>query len=69
MKLTFQTILMSKAFFFLHLKQLGFASIDHTESGSKANATAAFTSVNYFLITNNFLHLAWMTRQATENFL
>lgn len=58
---------MSKEFFF-HLKQLGFASIDHTESGSKANATAALTSVNYFLTTNNSLHLACMTRQASGNF-
>ena len=58
---------MSKEFFF-HLEQLGFASIDNTESGSKANSTAALTSVNYFLTTNNSLHLACMTRQASGNF-
>lgn len=44
---------------FFHWEQLGFASIDHVGSGRKAIATAALTSVNYFLITNNSLWLGW----------
>ena len=49
---------MSKGIFFFSV-ETGFASIDYTEFGNEAIATAALTSVNYFLITNNSPHLAW----------